>query len=181
MASTASARRRRLRFALWATTPVALCAGLAAAVPKPSLLWNTTDSEPRGLYVRTPEAPGLGRIVAFNAPASAFPYADERMSYLHRVPILKEIAATAGDEVCTLNGELRINGRRVAPVLAHDRRGRALPRWQGCRRLGRGELFVHSARIPNSFDSRYFGPILSREVLGVFRPLVTTPAKAQEA
>jgi conjugative transfer signal peptidase TraF len=180
IASEPSARRRRLRIAIWATAPVPLCAALAAVVPKPSVLWNATDSEPRGLYVRSPEAPVLGRIVAFHAPASVFPYADERMGYLRRVPILKEIAATAGDTVCTLNGELRINGRRVAAILSRDSHGQPLPRWQACRRLRDGELFVHASHIPNSFDSRYYGPIRTREIVGVFRPVVTTSAKKQD-
>ena len=180
-ASPPPAWRRRLRISLLATTPVVLCAGLAAVLPDPSLLWNDTDSEPRGLYVRTPEAPRLGRVVAFNAPASVFPYADERMGYLRRVPILKEIAASSGDEVCTLNGELRINGKWRAPVLVYDTRGRPLPRWHECRRLRDGEHFVLSNRIPNSFDSRYYGPVQTSQIIGVFRPVVTTSNKKQDA
>lgn len=180
-ASAPPAWRRRLRIALWATAPVVLCAGLAAVLPAPSVLWNETDSEPRGIYVRTPEAPQLGRVVAFNAPTSVFPYADEHMGYLRRVPILKAIAASTGDEVCTLNGELRINGKWRARVLAVDTRGRRLPRWQECRRLRDGEHFVLSNRIPNSFDSRYYGPVRTSQIIGVFRPLVTTSIKKQDA
>ncbi len=35
------------------------------------------------------------------------------------------------------------------------------------------EYFVFSNRVPNSFDSRYFGPISRAAILGVYRPLVT--------
>ena len=47
-----------------------------------------------------------------------------------------------------------------------------LPRWNGCRRLHNGEVFVFSDRIPNSFDSRYFGPVNRAEIVGVFRPVI---------
>ena len=158
----------------WAVLPCAVCAALAAVVPQPAVLWNETPSEPTGLYVRTASPPAPGRIIAFHTPALAFPYADERMGYLHRVPILKEVAAGEGDVVCTQAGALSINGRWRAPVLVHDRRGRLLPQWRGCRALGAGEFFVFSNRIPNSFDSRYFGPVTIPEIVGVFEPLATS-------
>ena len=157
--------------AAWAILPVAAAAVLGASLPQPALLWNRSPSEPLGLYVRTPGHPARGAIIAFQAPAPAFPYADGQMDYLRRIPILKAIAAGEGDHVCTDGGTLTINGIRRAPVLSHDSRGVGLPRWAGCRAMARGEFFVFSDRIPNSFDSRYFGPVTTREILGVFRPL----------
>jgi conjugative transfer signal peptidase TraF len=191
-ASEPSARFRRLRGTIeltsrygrrgltpailaWAVAPVGACATLAAVVPPSSILWNGTDSEPVGLYVRTTSPPAIGRIIAFRAPAGAFPYADERMGYLHRVPILKAIGAGEGDAVCTQAGVLTINGRRRAAVFDHDPRGRALPQWRGCRTLQKGEFFVFSDRVPNSFDSRYYGPVKRGQILGVFQPLATSP------
>ncbi len=35
------------------------------------------------------------------------------------------------------------------------------------------EYFVFSDRVPNSFDSRYFGPISRAAIIGVYRPLFT--------
>ncbi|CAN7661216.1 S26 family signal peptidase [Phenylobacterium sp. LjRoot225] len=172
-----NSRRRRFRILVWSTAPVAVAAAVAVLAPHPSVLWNASDSEPQGLYVRTPETPRLGRVIAFKAPASVFPYAERRMDYLHRIPILKQIGAAAGDRVCTLNGELRINDRRAGPVYAHDRYGGELPRWIGCRRLAEDEFFVFSDRIPNSFDSRYYGPLRAPEVVGVFRPVFTLPGR----
>lgn len=149
-------------------------AGLSAATGggvRPLLLWNRTASEPEGLYVRDRRPVAVGALIAFPAPATAFPYADARMGYLRRTPILKAVAAGAGDHVCTAGDILKINGRALGPVYHQDRTGRTLPRWQGCRRLGENELFVFSARIPNSFDSRYFGPVSRDRIVGVFRPL----------
>ena len=125
----------------------------------------------RFIIATTVNAVSVGALIAFRAPSAAYPYADGHMAYLRRVPVLKHVAAVSGDQVCTANGRLEINGRVRAPILRQDRRGAALPRWRGCRRLRDGEVFVFSDRIPNSFDSRYFGPVSHAEIVGVFRPL----------
>lgn len=165
----------------WAITPCIACAALAAVAPKPSVLWNGTASEPVGLYVRAASPPAAGRIIAFHVPAAAFPYADDRMGYLHRLTILKAIAAGQGDVVCTQAGVLTINGRWRAPVFARDPRGRLLPQWRGCRALAKNEFFVFSDRIPNSFDSRYYGPVMRAQIMGVFQPLATSPNLSGES
>ena len=156
----------------WAILPCAGAAALGAMLPQPSLLWNRSPSEPTGLYIRSVLAPAKGRIIAFRAPDTAFPYADRRMGYLRRIPILKEIAAGEGDLVCARKDGLSINGQWRAPVFARDPRGAELPQWGGCRTLGRGEFFVFSNRIANSFDSRYFGPVTTARIMGVFEPFM---------
>jgi conjugative transfer signal peptidase TraF len=137
-----------------------------------TVLINTTPSEPLGLYARTDAAPRPGRLAAFPVPAAAFPYADRRLGYLHHVPLLKMIAAGPGDRVCTLSGQVTINGQARAAIVASDRDGRVLPHWRACRALGPDEFFALSDRVPNSFDSRYFGPVPVRSVIGVFQPLL---------
>ena len=141
----------------------------ALAAAKPTLLLNRSPSEPPGLYVRAGRDLGVGSIIAFRTPSAAFPYANLSMAYLHHRPLLKAVAAGPGDRVCTTDGELIINGRAMAPIATRDRQGRALPRWQGCRRMTQDELFVFSARVPNSFDSRYYGPVHRADVLGSYR------------
>src|SRR5579859_6167001 len=132
------------------SVPASLLFGLAALVviglvlTRPIVLLNRTPSEPPGFYILTARAPSRGDIIAFKTPAPAFPYADERMGYLHHRPLLKAIAAVAGDQVCTTAGELAVNGVTRAPIAAVDHRGRALPHWVGCRRLNADELFVFS-------------------------------------
>lgn len=74
--------------------------------------------------------------------------------------------------VCTEGGELVINGRPLASIKTVDPHGVRLPRWNGCRRLQPGEAFAFSARVPTSFDSRYYGPIAVASAQ-VYRPLVT--------
>ena len=46
-----------------------------------------------GLYVETPERPAKGQLIAFRAPAAAFPYADRRLGYLRHTTLLKAVAA----------------------------------------------------------------------------------------
>jgi len=138
---------------------------------RPALLLNTTPSEPPGLYVEASGQVSAGRLVAFKAPAAAFPYADRRLGYLRHTTLLKAVAAGPGDVVCAAAGRLRINGQDRAQIAARDSYGVTLPRWTGCRPLGANELFVFSDRVPNSFDSRYFGPIERSAVIGVYKPV----------
>lgn len=164
-------RTSSARLAVAMAAILAIGAALAPGMARQVLL-NTTPSEPIGLYARTDLAPQPGRLVAFLAPAAAFPYANRRLGYLRRVPILKMIVAGPGDHICAVAGQVVINAIWRAPIVARDGQGRALPHWRGCRRLADGELFALSDRVPNSFDSRYFGPVSARSVIGVFRPLV---------
>lgn len=146
-------------------------AGSALSGARPWVLINTTPSEPPGLYLRTNAPPAVGRLIAFPAPAAAFPYADGHLAYLHRVPLLKAVGAAPGDRVCTTSGRLVINGQDRAAIANRDGEGRALPRWRACRTIGADELFVFSNRVANSFDSRYFGPVRRSAYVAVYTPL----------
>jgi conjugative transfer signal peptidase TraF len=138
------------------------------------VLANRTSSEPPGLYVRAMgQAIRRGSLVAFMAPPAAYPYADHHMPFLRSTPIIKAVAAIPGDRVCTIGGVLAINGVVRAPVRQRDSQGFALPRWIACRRLGQGELFAFSNRVPTSFDSRYFGPV-QVALAEPYRPIITT-------
>jgi len=70
-----------------------------------------------------------------------------------------------------VNHGLAINGVWRAKTAAFDRDGRALPVWNACRRLHDQEFFMLSNHVPNSFDSRYFGPVQSADILATYRPL----------
>jgi conjugative transfer signal peptidase TraF len=179
MQPTFGERRTRRRVRALARLGVVLAAGLPllwlAHAHRDVLLVNRTPSEPIGLYVRAARDPvQAGALIAFRAPRGAFPYADRREGFLHEMPILKAVAAVAGDRVCTFGGVLTINGVRRAPVEQRDGQGVVLPHWIGCRRLAQGEAFAFSDRVPNSFDSRYFGPVKAARAQ-VYRPLLTIP------
>ena len=136
---------------------------------------NTSPSVQPGIYVRSNAEPAVGAIVDFEIPAAAQPYIRARSGYSGECwYILKPIVAGPGDQVDTLNDWLVVNGKRIAPMPPReDSAGRPLPIWRGCRRLADDEFFVFSARIPNSFDSRCYGPIQRGEIISVRCPLIT--------
>ena len=161
---------RATRTVLWGLVPIALIATAAAAFPRPLILYNPSPSITTGYYARTPEAPATGKIIAFRVPTIGRDYAAVHMPYLIRGGIIKPIVAGAGDTVCTTGSSgLRINGKARAPIAEHDRHGLPLPHWRDCRALKAGEFFVFSDRIPNSYDSRYYGPVPASDIIGTFR------------
>ena len=151
-----------------APVPLAVASALSA---RPAILINTSPSEPVGLYAATARPPARGERIAFRIPAPGRIYAARAMPERLRSSILKTVLAGEGDWVCTTSGRLVVNGRDVAPISQQDRGGGGLPRWRECRSLRAGEYFVFSSRIPNSFDSRYYGPVSSGDVIGVYTPL----------
>ena len=171
-------RRPRRPIVVPALAGIAILATLVTNPLRPMVLFNTTPSEPPGLYAASLGPINVGQMVAFKAPPAAFPYADRRLGYLHHTLMLKAVAAGPGDLVCAARSRLVINGHDRAPIAATDGEGRVLPRWLGCRRLGPDELFVFSARVPNSFDSRYFGPVSRTAIVGVFQPLLITERRS---
>jgi len=138
------------------------------------LVINTSPSVAPGLYLRSSEQPAIGKLVDFRIPPTARDYLRGRTGndgedwY-----ILKPIAAGPGDRVDTTGPWLVINGRQVAPMPPQtDGNGRRLPRWRADRVLRTGEFFVFSDRIPNSFDSRCYGPITRGQIAAVRRSFI---------
>lgn len=163
-------------------TAVILCMdiGLAAllmplAIPnRVHLVYNPSDSVPRGWYRIVPaDSLQVGSIVLARLPEPAGALAAQRGYLPVGIPLLKRIGAVAPQRVCIDGDLVRIEDMAVASVLPVDGRGRPLSAWQQCRRLTHGELFLLSNTNPASFDSRYFGPILTSSVIGSAQPLWT--------
>jgi conjugative transfer signal peptidase TraF len=155
--------------------PVIGLASVRAALGRPAILYNPSPSEPIGLYRLSTAPPEPGRLIAFKVPAAGRVYAEAHLGSVLHGAILKEIAAGDGAVVCEQGGMVWISGRARGKVASTDRHGVMLPHWSGCQRLKEGQYFVLSNRIPNSFDSRYYGPVSRSELLGVYQPLWTTP------
>src|SRR5689334_18334842 len=95
---------RMPRRARWLAGVVAIAtaaAGLAAEVGS-HLIWNRTESLPRGLYWlhrgRQPRAPG--ELVAFPIPGSVRALVHERGYLPEDALIVKPVVAGPGDRVC---------------------------------------------------------------------------------
>lgn len=145
-------------------------AAAAARAPAPVLV-NESPSLPRGLYIRTPGAPpDRGAVVAIRQPASIRAYL-ARLGMPDDVRLIKRIAATGGDAVCSDGRRLVVPGH-VVEVRTQDRRGVRLPAWTGCRRLAPDERLL-LGDTPTSFDGRYFGPVTTARIEGVYRETLT--------
>jgi type IV secretory pathway protease TraF len=133
------------------------------------LIYNATASMPKGWYLRTAASLGRGLIVTVRARDVAPAYARIRDFDRDGDRFLKRIAAGAGDLVCGRGDRFTINASAYRRERL-DRFGRALPHWDGCRRLGARE-WVLLGDSPDSFDSRYWGPVGQNLIEGVWRPM----------
>jgi conjugative transfer signal peptidase TraF len=140
--------------------------------PVPMLVWNASASVPVGLYRAAPGIPDRGDFALVRTPDSVAVLASERGYLPVGVPLIKHIAAVAGDEVCASDLAIFVNGRASAHQLKTDHLGRLLFHWHGCRRLTVGEIFL-LADAPDSFDSRYFGPVSRSSIIERLVPLWT--------
>jgi conjugative transfer signal peptidase TraF len=144
------------------------------AKPLPLIVYNATASAPLGFYrVHAREPITKGDLVLAHLPGAAARLAADRGYLPLSVPVVKRVAALAGDLVCADSGIVVINDRVAADTLLIDREGRPLPAWHGCRVLAPGEIFLLTEAVRASFDGRYFGPIFTTAVIGKLAPLWT--------
>jgi conjugative transfer signal peptidase TraF len=144
----------------------------AVGRPAPLLIYNASASARIGFYRVLPAAPPRrGDLVLVHPPEAARRLATDRGYLPAGVPLVKRVAALSGDTVCAAMQAISINGAAVATRLSADAAARPLPAWSGCHLLGPGELFLLMADVPDSFDSRYFGPVSIGAVVGRLAPL----------
>lgn len=149
-------------------------AAIAVVDPLPRLIWNASASAPIGLYRIQPDRdPPLGTLVAVAPPQRLGRWMAMRGYLGENVPLLKHVAAKAGQRVCRDGSVVNVDGRPAALALIRDRAGRPLPAWRGCRTLGADELLLLNPVHPDSLDGRYFGPLPTATVLGRAIPILT--------
>ena len=140
--------------------------------PTPKLVWNASASTPEGLYLVRPDpAPKVGDIVVVNPPPRLAEFLAQRGYLPKGLPLLKAVAAVHGQSVCRIGGRVSVDRRLIVWALVKDRIGRPLPHWRGCRIIANGEVFLVNRAVPDSLDSRYFGPIPIRQIVGAARPI----------
>ncbi|WP_322419588.1 S26 family signal peptidase [Mesorhizobium huakuii] len=157
----------------------ALAAVLATVAPAvvemPSLLlWNASASAPLGLYaIRKMAVPTAGALAVVEPPDKVARFAAKRGYLPLGVPMLKHIEGLPGQQVCRAGLLITINGLALGAALERDRKGRALPEWQGCRIIAAAEIFVMNRKVEDSLDGRYFGPFPASSIVGAALPLWT--------
>ena len=138
-----------------------------AAPPNPLVLYNPSESAPVGWYrIDADGAVKRGAMVAAYAPDEARLLAHERGYLPSHIPLIKTVWAVAGEEICSEGGVIRAPNRPDIYALAQDGSGREMPVWTGCIVLRSDEIFLVSTDVQTSFDSRYFGPVPVKNVLG---------------
>lgn len=143
---------------------VGLLACQAAVSPK--LYFNASPSAPRGVYILSPAIRNeRGDFVIAALPPGAASLATGRDYLASGIPVLKRVSGLRGDRVCRDGLLIRVNGHIAATAKLADARGRSLPVWNGCRRLGEDDVFLLGEH-PDSFDGRYFGLLKRRQIIG---------------
>ncbi|MCE2564792.1 S26 family signal peptidase [Komagataeibacter sp. FNDCF1] len=167
----------------WFFTTYFAVLGVGASLafhPTPRWVWNETASVPVGLYRIQPTIPvRVDDIVAIRLPEREATLLAARGYLPFGVPLLKPVAALAGQNVCRNGVYVTIDGKPVGDAKPVDHRGRKLPVWQGCQRLGAGQVFVMNAAVPTSLDGRYFGVLPMETVIGRAVPVHVRTGKAE--
>ena len=140
---------------------------LAAVVSTRWVRLNLSPSVPRGVYRLAAVSPPLARgtLVVLPVPRAV------RRWHSRWQPLLKPIAALAGDLVCAQADGLWIVGQAYGPVYP-EAGGAPLPRLQGCVRVPAGAVFLASP-APRSLDGRYFGMTPVATITAQATPLLT--------
>jgi conjugative transfer signal peptidase TraF len=173
---------RRRAFACCGLIGALMIATLATANVT-GLRINSTSSMPRGLWrVINHDAPlHRGEIVTICPPNTKPIRQGAQRGYIPPgncpggyEPLVKPIAATAGDTVAITAAGVVVNGKPVQGTaqLAQDSAGRPLRAFPaGTYQVAQGEVWLLSGHDARSFDSRYFGPVPAVNVQGAARPV----------
>ncbi|MDA9408752.1 MULTISPECIES: S26 family signal peptidase [unclassified Bradyrhizobium] len=160
---------------------VAATSGTAAALiativlePLPLYIWNASASVPIGLYsLRATKRFHVTELVAIQPPEPLATFLDLNGYLPGGVPMLKRVLALPGQTVCRTGLTISVDDVAVGEAKDRDRRGRPLPKWQGCRVVGDGELFLMNWQSDDSLDGRYFGFLPASSVIGRAMPVWT--------
>jgi conjugative transfer signal peptidase TraF len=164
----------RLGFAVATCAATLLIALSSFFHPVPKLLWNASASVPIGLYAVQRALPlQVGELVVVKPPTPLARFLAARRYLPFGAPLIKHILALPGQTVCRIAHAVTVDGAAMGEALEHDRFGRTLPDWQGCRVLGTGEVFLMNRTPPDSLDGRYFGPLPTTAIVGRADPIWT--------
>jgi conjugative transfer signal peptidase TraF len=155
---------RRLSLLGTAISVLALTIASVISLPK-KLVYNASASAPIGFHWIDQERVSRGDYVFVRLPKRVRKLVEERRYLPPDVPLIKRVVGIAGDKICRRGQDILINGITVAVAQRSDGLGRELPKWQGCHILMKDNVFLLQDH-PQSFDSRYFGPVDQRLIIG---------------
>src|SRR3954452_8372052 len=142
--------------------------------PLPLYIWNASTSVPIGLYrLRSAKLFHVTELVAIQPPEPLATFLDLNGYLPVGVPMLKRVLALPGQTVCRSGLSISVNEMEVGGAGDRDGRGGPLPKWQGCRVVGEGELFLMNWQSDDSLDGRDFGLLPASAVIGRALPVWT--------
>ncbi|MEE9433724.1 MAG: S26 family signal peptidase [Sphingorhabdus sp.] len=160
------------RTSKWTLFALALIGASSFSLPK-FVIWNASASIDKGLYFVVPGSHvRRGHIAAYLPPPMLAAWMAKRGYLPKGLPLLKTVASKTGNIFCRSGSIVSYRAKPVAVARDHDRMGRDLPVWQGCRIIGKEEVFLLSP-FKSSLDSRYFGPLPASGLLGRAYPIWT--------
>ncbi|MET4036670.1 MULTISPECIES: S26 family signal peptidase [unclassified Bradyrhizobium] len=159
------------------TATFGAAAALVATIslePLPLYIWNASASVPIGLYRLRPAMRFHVTELLAVLPREPLATFLDLNGYLPvGVPMLKRVLALPGQTVCRNGLMISVDDIAMGEARDRDARGRPLPKWQGCRVVGDGELFLMNWQSDDSLDGRYFGFLSASTVIGRVLPVWT--------
>lgn len=146
---------------------------------------NVSGSMPYWIWREASSAPvERGRVVSFCPTLEQTQQQANSASWLSKadcldgvMPVLKSIAAVAGDQVLVSKEGISVNGELLQKSARHNNarlRSGLVP--EGTYKVEAGQLWLISTYHPSSLDSRYYGPITLGQVEGVYCPWSFSPS-----
>jgi conjugative transfer signal peptidase TraF len=166
----------KLRASLtWLAVPALVAVAAMSVLGTSGFRVNLTPSEPMGLWRIFPLDRSLrgGDLIFICPPLTETMHEARTRGYLRYglcaggiAPLIKTVAATPG-QIINIGDDVRIDGRKLArsKLMPRDARGRIIKPYRGGVVLP-GTVYLHSD-FPGSFDSRYFGPLPVKNILGL--------------
>ena len=143
--------------------------------PRPWLVWNATASAPIGLYrVDRTDTFAVGDLVIAIPPEPIASFLADRGFLPRGVPLIKHVLALSRQTVCRSGLVITVGGFAMGTARDHDRRGRPLPDWQGCRTIESDKVFLMNRDEPASLDGRYFGALPVSSIVGRATPFLAS-------
>lgn len=155
---------RRVTTMATALSVLALAVSSLASLPT-KLIYNASESAPIGFYWIDDRPAERGDYVLVRVPDRVRTLVVERGYLPPDIPLIKRVAGAGGHVVCRRNRVILIDGVTVAVAQIRDGLDREMPVWRGCHVLQERRVFLLQDH-PESFDSRYFGPVDRRLIIG---------------
>lgn len=162
---------RPLLISIISILAIAYCVKILSALGY-GITYAVTKSMPNGFYLLLPPK-NLHRydIVEFQPPSSALIFLHHHNLIPKNGRLIKYVFALPHDNICRKNNGIWVNNKEIGRIFLETTAGVRLPQYNFCGKLGDGQYFLLSNKVPNSFDSRYFGPIMEHDIISKATPL----------